>query len=202
LTKRSLFYVFVAAFSAHFALASGHNAQAGQDTHLGVPVKDMVTLQMRPGSPSRCFGDDIVMRRISPGLTVSGRPFEVPFGRVLIVTDVEWLAAPPSTELPHTVGGGLSLRISATAGGGVFETLFRSASIPITEANKYAYLGTSEHLTTGFVVGPGVDLCPVAQSRKSPPGASRANIVDDGEVTVRGYLVDNPVPKPRPTVPN
>jgi len=200
MAKRSLLFVFIAAFGAHFALASGQTTQAGQDTHMDVQAEDMVTLlSLDEEESSECFEDELIFYRHRPGgVNVSIDQFEVPFAHLLVITDVHWVASPISVEEPHGVGGGLSLAIWIRQRDESLRPVFRSTSFEITEANKNALFSRSTHMTSGFVVAPGEFICPAAFSNKTTSGGTSTDI----EVTLHGYLIDNPTPKPRPTLPN
>ncbi len=141
------------------------------DSHMGQKIADHVTLKLTDGI---CFN---TFDRVLPnGQTV---PFEIPGNRLLVVTDVEWLVLP--TE-PFEDFGGQQLRLRIELADGA--TVFLSRPITITPENRFGPVGSSEQLTTGFVVGTLSQFC--AQVRPNAEGFDE-NL---WQLILRGYLIN------------
>jgi len=161
------------------------------DSHLGQKVADHVVLVSQfTETPQQCsFPVKIELLRLLASGTLT--KFEIPAGRALVVTDVDWLAQRPDGSQTFSPGTSVSASIRLEAGPQTSWAAFRSRSIPITEETKRALPGASEQLTTGFVVGPGVVICPLAQ-HLDVSGGGGANLL---ELILRGYLIDMPTRK-------
>ena len=162
---------------------------ASPDSHMGQQVANHVVLSSQPGS-NPCGGiDDFRLERV----LASGKlePFHIPVGRALVVTDVEWQARPIAEDGEFKPGS--SVFMSIRLGDGSFGPhAFRSRMIPITEETKTAQAGSSEQLTTGFVVRSGVNICPGVSFAFGDQFSGAERLV---KVILRGYLIDMPEPK-------
>jgi hypothetical protein len=157
-------------------------------THLVQPVAaNHVTLVDGPSGPNPCGTLSFQNRsffRVLPNATMSTLPFVVPQGRNLVVTDVEWSAyGGPLGTVPLAVGTTLRLKIFLVAGASSGQ-VFSSRGITLDANSAAGRPGSSEQLTAGFVVGPGVSICPYVYQETPSFGAS---VYIDG-IILRGYL--------------
>ena len=156
----------------------GLSVTAGADgiTHLGAPVRDLVTLELRGDVRGGCGEEKLEFFQALQDGGSASTAFRVPDGRALVVTDVDW----------HYFSG-------APNGVVVLAMLIENLTDPAQRrraAESTATLGphgvggASEHMTTGFVVGPQARICldVVNGSIGSPMRLSK--------VLLRGYLVD------------
>ena len=108
----------------------------------------------------------------------------VPKKRTLVITDVEWAAyGGPLGTNPLAQGDTLRLQI-ALATSTSAARVFTSRGITLDADTASGRPGTSEQLTAGFVVGPGVFICPSANQEAPSSGASA--YID--YIILRGYL--------------
>jgi len=121
-------------------------------------------------------------------------PFEVPPGRLLIVTDVEWEAVGQWNFGPggmvefgkgHTVQLSLELVDPQT-----FAALPIMRSRALTVAVHATPVAGSEQLTTGIVVAPGTRLCAHAELLATFAHAEVRRDAVLGRIILRGYLID------------
>ena len=121
-----------------------------------------------------------------PNGTQSTTPFVVPMGKKLVVTDVEWSAygGPLGTNL-LSPGNTLRLTIALTQTGSSAAQVFVSRGITLDTYTAGGRPGSSEQLTAGFVVSPGVSICPSAYQESPNSGAS----VYIDRIILRGYIV-------------
>jgi hypothetical protein len=157
-------------------------------THLVQPVAAThVTLVDGPSGPNPCGTLSFLDRsffRVFPNATTSALPFVVPPGRNLVVTDVEWSAyGGPLGTSPLVAGRTLRLKIFLVAGASSGQ-VFSSRGITLDSNSAAGRPGSSEQLTAGFVVGPGVSICPVVNQEDPSFGAA---VFIDG-IVLRGYL--------------
>ena len=166
------------------------------DSHMGQKVVDHVVLVYQfTDTPQNCASPLInfeLLRFFPSGILTK---FVIPAGRALVVTDVEWIALPqpPALELPP--GHGVSMRIRLETGSqnpSEKHEAFRSRTIPITEETRFNRPGSSEQLTTGFVVGPNVVMCPLGLASDTFGGSD----LPLEQVILRGYLIDMPSRNP------
>jgi hypothetical protein len=128
--------------------------------------------------------DDRAFFRAFPDGTVSQAPFRVPRGKFLVITDVEWsVNADFGPPVP-----GRTLVLDIVLGTGLFPaitTVFQSRVVTLDADTAAGRPGASDHLSTGFVVGPGVPICPLAAQRD----ASLERSLPLDRIILRGYLV-------------
>lgn len=162
----------------HFLPSTGR----AQDflTHMGQPVDRHIVLQNVENSSSPCANitgtaEDFA-RVFSNGAKAPGF-FRIPTGESLVVTDFDWFYDHPDGAA--AAGRRIVLRLwvadltnLAARNTVAFSTLF---------LNNEGKGGTSEHLTSGFVVSSRSAIC---LDRDGAP----ANFT--GPVSVRGYLLD------------
>jgi hypothetical protein len=149
------------------AVASGVLAQT-------IDPADLVTLEMRVGVSDGCGPLKIDFFRLTPEGISQEKPFRVPSGSYLVITDVDWYyinGVPGATQILRLIVE--NLKNSSKRGKALESTALLSA------------LGTggrNEHLTTGFAVAPEARLC--LELNPGPMGDPMrlSNII------VRGYL--------------
>jgi hypothetical protein len=161
-------------------------------SHLGQSIQDHVTLVDRehPGE-TKCDTNSFENRaffRVSPEGKVEAKPFSVPKGRLLVVTDVEWaayggpndtVALKPDTTLRLEIHVGNAKQIIDNP------TVFIS-SITLDQAAAAGRPGRSEYCTAGFVVAAGRRICPNAYT--ADPNSGATAFID--MIILRGYLID------------
>ena len=161
-------------------------------THLGQDVKDHVTL-VAGEHPDDNSCDTLSFKnkalfRVSSDGKVEGKPFNVPKGRLLVVTDVEWSAyggpngtnnLEPNRTLTLTIHVGNAAQIQDNP------AVFMS-SLTLDQAAAAGRPGKSEYLTAGFLVGAGRRICPNV-SQLEPQFIA---IVFIDRLILRGYLID------------
>ena len=118
--------------------------------------------------------------RIFPDGTSRRPPFRVPDGHFLVVTDVEWRAKKYSDDF--TKERSLALYIQLNSSGFI---VFISSPVVIDDSNKAALIGTSEQLTSGFLVGPDVTICPMILNSDRHPGNMPVEV---DRLILRGYI--------------
>ena len=152
-------------------------AETAEVTHLGVPARDLVTLELREGVRGGCGEEKLEFVRVPSDGTAGSGAFRVPEGRALIATDVEWhyFSGPPSLDVVLTMI--LENLDEPSKRQRVAESTLRLGPSGVG--------GKSEHMTTGFLVTPDARLCVglVNGSIGSPMRLSR--------VLVRGYLIND-----------
>jgi hypothetical protein len=159
-------------------------------THLGQDVNEHVTLIAREHEGSECdtlsFKNKALFR-VSPDGDVDAKPFKVPKGRLLVVTDVEWSAyggpngtndLDPNRTLTLTIHVGNQQQITNNP------AVFMS-SLTIDQAAAGGRPGKSEYMTAGFLVGTGRRICPNV-SQVEPSFVATAFI---DRLMLRGYLI-------------
>jgi hypothetical protein len=110
-------------------------------------------------------------------------PFQVPAGRYLVVTDVTWSAQGLGGKFwaAQTLRLDVKLRKPRESWGRV---VYQSPPEAVPSDLVGALLGASDHLTAGFVIGPGVAICPDAY-QQSQSGLSEALL---RSFVISGYL--------------
>jgi hypothetical protein len=180
--------------SLAFGAAMLATAQAG--THLGqASVASHVTLiaKLIPnGSPAnKCNtasfeGQDLY--RVYADGTTDSKPFTVPNGHYLVVTDVEWAAQGGVNGMtgPLAANRSLVLEIDLRKPGfsGSGNSVYTSPGIWVYPALVEGVLGDTDHLASGFVVGPGVSICPQAYETKQLSGKAAKLF----RIQLHGYL--------------
>jgi len=135
-----------------FVLSMGAvNAHAQVATHMGQAASKHVTLELVSGMPGGCGPSLYAFNRVMPDGTAS--VFRIPDKEVLVVTDVDW-----QFENPGAAGTFQTLRL-------IIENLAdpyvnRSAFDSTIMLGKHGKGGTSEHMTSGFVVSSRARICP------------------------------------------
>jgi len=161
-------------------------------SHLGQPIQDHVTLVNAFQHPeevcsARLLGSagfaDQVLVRMSPNGTLSPDKFQVPNGRILVITDITWSTFATLGD-PLIVGTTLSLGLSLVRP----ESSATVASADETIDTAEGRPGASVHLVSGVAVGPGSEICPSAV-QASP---QRVIAVKLARVIINGYLIDAP----------
>ena len=124
---------------------------------------------------------DHVLAEIGPDGTAASAAFVVPAGYVLVVTDLDWRTwGSPSGFLQGRVHV-FSISLGPFPNPPVFRT---GILIDADLASAGIWTGSAS-LTTGFLVHPGVPICPHAVSEASGFGSANSVLA----LTVRGYLV-------------
>jgi hypothetical protein len=160
-------------------------------THLGQDVDDhvvLVALEHKGGSSCDTLSfKEKALFRVLPDGEVEPKPFKVPKGRFLVVTDVEWSSygGPNGT---NDLKANRTLRLSIHIGNNKQisdnPSVFQS-SLTIDQATMGGRPGKSEYLTAGFVVAAGTRICPnVVQAE---PDFFATVFIDT--LILRGYLL-------------
>lgn len=189
-----MFKHFVSALALAFATLS--TAQA--ETHLARPnTSSHVTLIAYGSLQNNGYCHDPGNRsfyRVSEnGFIATDTPFAVPNGQTLVVTDVEWTArgglhgaAPFAANKPLR----FELRVGGPgAGPGLIgnRPVYSSSRVIVTPALVNEFLGETDHMTTGFVVGAGAYICPKAYQYSEAPNYNNTAFLET--VVLHGYLV-------------
>jgi hypothetical protein len=149
---------------------------AGDITHVGTPVNDLVTLQLISGARNGCGPAKFDVVRIFPDGTSGAEPFRVPDGRSLVITELDWyyFNGPPGLTVI------LSVFTENLRDGSKRNVVFQS---PLRLGSD-GVGGASERMTTGFAVSSSGRLCfdVLNGSIGTPMRLSR--------VLLRGYLVN------------
>jgi hypothetical protein len=169
-------------------------AEAQPLTHLGQPAGRHVTLwfvegapagSVCPGGSGRASGEQLF--RVFPNGDMADEPFAVPFFNVLVVTDVEW-------RVRYTAGlrtgPSLHLNIGLATSPSRSQTVFLSRPVAIN-GDTHNWVGSSEQLTAGFLVGPGAQICARAQILGGTFGAGDTDPISISDLVLRGYLAPN-----------
>ena len=162
--------VKAAMFAATFSL------WAGEVTRLAVPPNDFVTLEMISGAKEGCGEARLDFRRLFPDGTSSPEVFRIPEGRLLLVTDVDWHYSSGAPGLVQILALIVENRTDQAKRHTSFESTIRLGSDGVG--------GTSEHLTTGFVISSSARIC--IELRNGPIGSP----LRLSKVLLRGYLID------------
>lgn len=133
--------------------------------------------------------EDRAFFRILPTGEISATPFELSakLKQRLVITDVEWSAYGGPLSTNHLTAGytlRLSIFVLVNSGSDFATPVFISRGIDITSDNASGRLGSSEQLTSGFVVAPGAIICPTVSQEDSYGSAS--SYLD--RIVLRGYL--------------
>ncbi len=138
-------------------------------SHLGVSPADHVVLE--------CAGTLMptgIWQRNFPDATTQF-PFQIPSGRYLVITDVDWQVKAP----PKPARQNVTLRLSVALRND--RTNNRMVHQSTLLLDEFGYGGTSEALTTGFVVDEAATII-----WDSQPEFNVSHIL------LRGYLIDRP----------
>jgi hypothetical protein len=148
-------------------------------THMGQPPSSHVTLENVGGIPGFCGGVDFA--RVLPDGTSAGI-FRVPAGQVLVVTDVDWEYAHPQGKDAKGTIQVLTLSIQNIPPAGENDPEPIKAFQSTITLNFQGQGGTSEHMTSGFVVSSSARIClDVHSGPASTPSGLQS-------LLVRGYL--------------
>lgn len=158
-------------------------AHAQSLTHLGQPTERHVTLVYHGEPLGEVCNDDL--SRVSASGGKSAEPFVVPARHVLVVTDVEWrvLFDARHTTAPRSVH--LNISVSRTE---PLTRVFMSRTVAIA-ADAHSWYGTSEQLTSGFLVGPGTEICASAWILGGSKATADTNRFELGHLVMRGYFM-------------
>lgn len=174
--KRSFRDFLCAALSAAVLIGFYIPSGAGAATHLGVPVGDLVTLEMTTGAKNGCGEAKLDFVRVHLDGTTAAAPFRVPEGRALIVTDLDW----------HYFNGapGLIVILSILVENLADPTVRHRAVESTVRLGADGVGGASQHLTSGFPVSSRARLC--VDVVNGPIGSP----IRLSKVLLRGYLVN------------
>jgi hypothetical protein len=179
--------------TAAFALAAACAVHAQPSAAAEPPVSEHVSLIYQGNPDTVCPFDatkGINARsffRIWPSGARAQRPFIVPPGRDLVVTDVSWAAPYFLSSTAPVVGASAMLKLAVHRPNGQHQiVVFESQPMAITPENASAQLGTTEYMTTGIRVGPWRVLCAAVDDQ----GAGfDAGTLDPAAVYLHGRLV-------------
>lgn len=157
-------------------IASAASSPAADITHLGVPVGDLVTLEMRSGVKGGCGEAKIDFVRICPDGTLDTAVFRVPERRTLVVTGLDWHYYNGAPGLVVVLSVQVENLSDPTRKHRVMESTVRLGPDGVG--------GASERMTTGFAVSSGARLC--LDVVNGPLGSP----IRLSKVLLRGYLVD------------
>jgi|EndMetStandDraft_3_1072993.scaffolds.fasta_scaffold18230_2 hypothetical protein len=144
-----------------------------------LPPADRVLLEWRGGSGDPCPEFTLPLARILPDGTLVSN-FAVPAGRMLVVTDVSGVVR--QGAVPWTAGFGAVLNV----GKFTFPPHALRVYEPLTSAAVSAEVAfVREHLQSGFVVGPNINVC-VTASVQHGSGGGVASVT---QARVTGYLI-------------
>jgi hypothetical protein len=168
--------IFFTTVLAVAALAFPGLLGASDITHVGVPVNDLITLQVTSGARNGCGPAKFEVVRVSPDGTTSAEAFRVPDGRSMVITELDWYyfnGAPGLTVVLTVFAENLR---DANKRSIVFQSPLRLGSDGVG--------GVTERMTTGFAVSSGARLCfDVLNGTLGYP-------MRLSKVVLRGYLVD------------
>lgn len=153
------------------------------NSHMGQDINDHVILRAKVGTSDLHITN---FERVLPD--GSRTDFEVPSGRYLVITDVEW-------QVGRKMSPGTSYALEFQSGDivwleiGILHTnsvLFSSRTVNVMTDGLV--IGTSEQLTTGFTVGTGRISATAKVSWPQATGGITWGA--QGFLILRGYLVD------------
>lgn len=166
-----------------------------QNTHMGVPAKDMIVLKAvcSPIHLNVCDSDGLfettdgsTYDRISADGKLE-QDFKIPERKVLVITDWEWTYF-ETTVMEDSANDAVRVDVGALYGMSISETSLRvtDGSSPLVAQGHAS--GTSQ-MTSGFVVGvlPRWRVNRVIVGPDVPPSSSRTFTI-----ILRGYLLDVP----------
>lgn len=157
--------------------------EAAPKSHLGQNIANHIMLisdSVEPGdAPCESLPfENRAFFQVFPNGTRSESPFQLASGR-LVVTDVEWSVS--GTVLGDPLSPAQTLRLTIRLGSNV---VFQSA-LTLDADSAAGRPGKSEYATTGFVVGPGVAICPSAD-QLDQSGFIGVRIE---RIVLRGYVI-------------
>ncbi|WP_321475231.1 hypothetical protein [uncultured Paludibaculum sp.] len=147
---------------------------AGQTRPAGASPQDIVLLEFTPGFKDGCGANKMEFVRSWGDGSAETSAFRVSEGALLVITDVDWryVTGPPNQFAV------LRLLVQNLGDPAKFRRTFESA----VRLDGYGNGGTSEHMTTGFVVRPEARLC------AEVPGEAEGSVVRLSRVLLRGYV--------------
>lgn len=169
------------------AQAATHLQQPTSATHVTLLTKEAVR-----GSPSNCPNGWLKGQnffRVRADGTSDAAGFVVPNGQTLVVTDIEWLArGGRELRAPFVPDVGLRMDIFLVKSGADGNVVYSSPTVDVDAKHVDAVLGGTDHLIAGFVVGPGVSICPSTTQYDATSSIS----VKTQRVILHGYLIATP----------
>ena len=182
-------YSFITAILLAF-LVSGQLSAAPLN-HLGQENSQLVQLIYQGDNNSVCPSGGGINARSFFRIWASGdradSKFVVPAGKELVVTDVSWAAPWFVSGTRPVVGQSAILKLAIHIRNGTHKMVsFISSPVVITGENQSARIGTTEHMTAGFRVGPNRILCASVDNKAA---GFDAGTLDPGNVYVYGYLI-------------
>ena len=158
--------------------------EAADKSHLGQKIDKHVMLigEFVPSGEGPCANasfDDKAFFQVFPDGTKSDSPFQFASGK-LVITDVDWSVQRTVLGDPLIPGRTLRLTIFLGAGAPVFQS-----ELTVDANSAGGRPGKSESATTGFVVAPGVAICPGA-ALADDSGFVAARIE---RIILRGYVI-------------
>ena len=150
-------------------------------THLGQSSEAHVVLESATGDTGCTVSTaGTTFRRILQDGNGALQPFQMPADKSLIVTDVDWQYSHPTGAAAADRRVVLRLFIQNLADPNERERVFESTIV----LNGDGEGGTSEAMTTGFVVAPTAQLCvDTGVNPKGPPSGLQ-------HMMLRGYFID------------
>ena len=148
---------------------------------MGQPYQSHVVLEVA-GGDTGCTGSGggFTFRRVFQDGNGALQPFQMPEDMALIITDVDWQYRHPSGAGEAGERVVLRLFVQNLATPSERERVFESTIL----LNDAAEGGTSEAMTTGFVVAPTAQIClDTGEDSPGPPFGLQHMIL-------RGYFVD------------
>ena len=143
-----------------------------------LPATDRVQLEYRGGSGEPCPSFASPVTRVLPdGTTIPD--FAVPAGTMLILTDVVGVVRP---GIPWTAGFAAILNVRTNLS---TDPVLRAYEPLTPEAVSAEVAVVREHLQSGFVVGPNLNVC-VSAGLQHGSGGGTAQVV---QARLLGYLV-------------
>ena len=150
---------------------------AGAQAHTGQPPSQHVTLELIGGVLGGCDRSGLDFTRTLPDGGSAGI-FRIPAGQILVVTDVDWQYVHPQGSLGADKIETLRLFIENLADRSISRRAFESTVV----LSKAGEGGTSEKMTSGFIVSALARVCPdVVPGPQGPPSGLQ-------HLIVRGYL--------------
>ncbi len=149
---------------------------AGQARPSGASPQNMVLLEFTPGFKDGCGANKMEFVRSWGDGTAETSAFRVIEGSLLVITDVDWryVTGPPNQFAV------LRLLVQNLGDSSKSRRTFESS----VRLDGFGNGGTSEHMTTGFVVRPEARIC------AEVPGEAEGSVVRLSRVLLRGYVTN------------
>jgi hypothetical protein len=152
-------------------------------THLGQPAGEYVILEVVGGMKGGCGPAKIDFVRVLPDGGTEAGPgglgYRIPEGKLLVVTDVDWQYVHPKGAEGAAKIQILRLSIESLAKPGSSRRAFESTVTLSSQGEG----GTSQSMTSGFIVSSKARICPdVFPGPLGPPSGLQ-------HLIVRGYLI-------------